>query len=118
MDARRHNAALDDLSPAEAQDLAACKRLLAHGSRTFLAASKLLPGTVRDPACALYAFCRLADDEVDGQTGGGEPAAAGDAEAQRAAALAVTSLRHRLDSLAAPTDPVLSSTTTPQGNTP
>jgi 15-cis-phytoene synthase len=99
MDARRHNAALDTLSSAEAQDLAACKRLLANGSRTFLAASKLLPGAVRDPACALYAFCRLADDEVDGQTGGGEPAAAGDAEAQRAAAEAVASLRRRLDSL-------------------
>ncbi len=50
----------------EARDLAACKQLLANGSRTFLAASKLLPSAVRDPACALYAFCRLADDEVDG----------------------------------------------------
>ena len=55
------------------QDLAACRQLLAHGSRTFLAASHLLPRAVRDPACALYAFCRLADDEVDGQTGGGAP---------------------------------------------
>ncbi|MES2715702.1 MAG: phytoene/squalene synthase family protein [Pseudomonadota bacterium] len=76
----------------EARDLAACKQLLANGSRTFLAASKLLPGAVRDPACALYAFCRLADDEVDGQTGGGAPRAAGDA----AAGQAVGRLRQRL----------------------
>ena len=36
-----------------------------HGSRTFLAASHLLPRAVADPACALYAFCRVADDAVD-----------------------------------------------------
>jgi phytoene synthase len=46
-------------------DLAACRAQLADGSRTFLAASRLLPGAVRDPACALYAFCRSADDAVD-----------------------------------------------------
>ena len=47
------------------RDLAACRALLADGSRTFLAASWLLPRAVRDAACALYAFCRLADDAVD-----------------------------------------------------
>jgi phytoene synthase len=46
-------------------DLAACRALLRQGSRSFHAASLLLPGTVRDPATALYAFCRLADDAVD-----------------------------------------------------
>jgi len=46
-------------------DLAACRALLANGSRTFLAASWLLPRSVRDAACALYAFCRVADDAVD-----------------------------------------------------
>ena len=56
-------------------DLAACRQRLQHGSRTFLAASYLLPRTVRDPACALYAFCRQADDEVDQQTDGHTPAA-------------------------------------------
>lgn len=50
----------------DAADLAACRAVLKHGSRTFLAASLLLPRAVRDPACALYAFCRLADDAVDG----------------------------------------------------
>ena len=49
-------------------DLAACRELLRHGSRTFHAASYLLPRRVREPATALYAFCRLADDAVD-QTG-------------------------------------------------
>lgn len=46
-------------------DVAACRQLLRHGSRTFHAASYLLPRRVREPATALYAFCRLADDAVD-----------------------------------------------------
>ena len=46
-------------------DFAACRALLRDGSRTFLAASFLLPRGVRTPACALYAFCRVADDAVD-----------------------------------------------------
>jgi phytoene synthase len=50
---------------ADAADLAACRELLRNGSRTFLAASLLLPRAVHEPACALYAFCRLADDAVD-----------------------------------------------------
>lgn len=46
-------------------DLEACREAIRHGSLSFHAASKLLPRKVRDPALALYAFCRLADDEVD-----------------------------------------------------
>ena len=46
-------------------DMAACRALLKGGSRTFHAASKVLPRRVSDPAIALYAFCRLADDAVD-----------------------------------------------------
>ncbi len=46
-------------------DPAACRALMRGGSRTFFAASLLLPARVRAPACALYAFCRLADDAVD-----------------------------------------------------
>ncbi|GAC1620491.1 MAG: phytoene/squalene synthase family protein [Nevskia sp.] len=53
-------------------DLAACRALLRQGSRSFFAASLLLPASVRDPACALYAFCRLADDAVDYCGDGGE----------------------------------------------
>lgn len=50
-------------------DIAACRELLRGGSRTFFAASLVLPRAVSDPAIALYAFCRLADDAVD--LGGG-----------------------------------------------
>ncbi len=53
-----------------AADIAACRRLLRAGSKSFYAASLLLPKAVRDPACALYAFCRLADDAVDVEGGG------------------------------------------------
>lgn len=54
---------------AEPADLAACRALLRGGSRTFFAASFLLPRRVREPASALYAFCRLADDAVDLEDG-------------------------------------------------
>ena len=46
-------------------DLAACRSLLRGGSRSFYAASFLLPRRVREPASALYAFCRIADDAID-----------------------------------------------------
>ncbi|MFO7920216.1 MAG: phytoene/squalene synthase family protein [Nioella sp.] len=49
----------------DASDLAHCREAIRTGSLSFHAASKLLPQSVRDPALALYAFCRLADDEVD-----------------------------------------------------
>lgn len=46
-------------------DMDTCREMIRHGSLSFHAASKLLPAKVRDPALALYAFCRLADDAVD-----------------------------------------------------
>jgi phytoene synthase len=46
-------------------DLETCRAMIRTGSRSFHAASHLLPARVRDPALALYAFCRVADDEVD-----------------------------------------------------
>ncbi len=46
-------------------DHAACRRLMRGGSKSFFAASLLLPARVRAPATALYAFCRLADDLID-----------------------------------------------------
>ncbi len=56
-------------SPAAAAaaraDLAACRELLRGGSRSFRLASLLLPRRVAQPAAALYAFCRLADDAID-----------------------------------------------------
>ena len=50
---------------SEAADRAACRALIAQGSRSFHAASRLLPVSVAEPALALYAFCRTADDAVD-----------------------------------------------------
>ncbi len=46
-------------------DMADCREILRNGSHSFFAASKLLPRDVREPACALYAFCREADDAID-----------------------------------------------------
>ena len=46
-------------------DQQACRQLMRGGSKTFFAASLLLPARVRAPATALYAFCRLADDAID-----------------------------------------------------
>ena len=46
-------------------DLAACEALMRGGSKSFFAASSLLPQHVRMPAIALYAFCRVADDAID-----------------------------------------------------
>ncbi|MCE4554390.1 phytoene/squalene synthase family protein [Roseateles cellulosilyticus] len=63
-------------------DLAVCRASLAHHSRTFHAASLLLPPAVRAPATVLYGFCRLADDAVDVEGG---------------RRLALTQLRRRLD---------------------
>lgn len=50
-------------------DLAVCRQMLREGSHSFYAASLLLPWEYREPACALYAFCRLADDAIDDGTG-------------------------------------------------
>ena len=58
---------------ASAQDHAACRAAIREGSRTFFAASLLLPAAVRQPAYGLYAFCRLSDDAIDLE--GGSPVA-------------------------------------------
>ena len=63
-------------------DLAVCRASLAHHSKTFHAASLLLPPAVLAPATVLYGFCRLADDTVDVEGG---------------RRLALTQLRRRLD---------------------
>lgn len=57
------------LSPDQAAELAgdfaACGRIIRDGSKSFHAASLLLPRDVRAAAYALYAFCRVSDDAVD-----------------------------------------------------
>ena len=46
-------------------DIAECARLIREGSKSFHAASLILPADVRLAARALYAFCRVADDRID-----------------------------------------------------
>lgn len=60
----RHSA--EAISPTLRRDYDACRELIRGGSRSFHMASLLLPMAVRLDACALYAFCRLSDDAVDG----------------------------------------------------
>ncbi len=50
---------------ASSEDRAQCRAMIRTGSRSFFAASRVLPNRVREPAFALYAFCRLADDAID-----------------------------------------------------
>lgn len=72
----------------DSHDLQACVAMMQGGSKTFFAASRLLPPRVRTAAIALYAFCRVADDLVDEAAPGDTP-------------LAV--LRERLDAIYAST---------------
>jgi phytoene synthase len=46
-------------------DLRVCHEILRNGSKSFVAASRLLPKRLHDGTAALYAFCRVADDAVD-----------------------------------------------------
>jgi phytoene synthase len=81
-----NNSASPALSPGfdpalmQPLDAEARRSLMRGGSKTFFAASLLLPSRVREPATALYAYCRLADDAVDM---GEDPHAAGRALTQR-----------------------------------
>jgi phytoene synthase len=58
-------AASDGALAASAADLETCRALLAAGSKSFHAASWLLPRALRGPAAAVYGFCRVSDDAVD-----------------------------------------------------
>ncbi len=59
-------------SGLDSRDVDICRQILAEGSKSFSAASLLLPSTMRDPASVVYAFCRQADDAADGPAGGRE----------------------------------------------
>ena len=73
--------------PGDDADVIACEAILRRGSKSFHAASRLLPPRVRVPTMGLYAFCRIADDHVD-------DVPQSDADAKRAA---VVRLERRLD---------------------
>ncbi|QKD05307.1 phytoene/squalene synthase family protein [Mesorhizobium loti] len=49
---------------------AACRTSIRQGSQSFYIASLLLPVEIREPAYAVYAFCRMADDLIDREAGG------------------------------------------------
>jgi len=51
-------------APHYAEDTT-CTEMLRGGSKSFFAASRLLAPAYREPATALYAFCRVADDAID-----------------------------------------------------
>ncbi|MRX51650.1 phytoene/squalene synthase family protein [Paracoccus sp. S-4012] len=57
---------------------------IAAGSQSFAAAARLMPPGIREDTVMLYAWCRHADDVVDGQTLGGSPEAMGDPAARLA----------------------------------
>jgi phytoene synthase len=59
---------MSDYRYASPADQAACRALIKTGSKSFYAASLLLPQSMRMPSYSVYAFCRLADDEVDLET--------------------------------------------------
>lgn len=48
-----------------ANDVEACAAAIRSGSKTFFAASLLLPKDTRLAAYAIYAFCRYSDDAID-----------------------------------------------------
>ena len=73
-----------DSAAPDGFDLQSCRTLMRGGSKTFFAASLLLPPRIRVAATALYAFCRVADDLID------------DGEDKSAA---MTLLRTRLDAI-------------------
>jgi phytoene synthase len=65
----------DDRAGVEGMDAAVCADIVRTHARTFTLAAGLLPRDKRRGAFALYAFCRIADDFVDG-VGGQEPGGA------------------------------------------
>lgn len=72
------------VSPLSAEDRQLCDEAIFSGSKSFDAASRLLPRDVRVASRALYAFCRASDDLVD------------EAGLGRAS---IAQLRHRLDAI-------------------
>ena len=56
----------------------AARLSIAHGSKSFAAASKLFDPATRERAWLLYAWCRRCDDIADGQEGGGAMAPVAD----------------------------------------
>jgi phytoene synthase len=54
-------------------NVAEAEATIAAGSQSFAAAARLMPRSMREDTVRLYAWCRYADDVVDGQVLGGSP---------------------------------------------
>ncbi|HJE26064.1 MAG TPA: phytoene/squalene synthase family protein [Methylorubrum populi] len=87
---------LPDPVLASPADRAACRASIRAGSKSFFAASLLLPPSVRDSAYGLYAFCRLSDDAVD-EAGGDRAAALARLERRLSAAVGGRPENHPAD---------------------
>lgn len=84
------------VAPPSASDRQLTRQFIAVHSKSFYLSSLLLPRAIRQEAWALYAFCRQADDSVDG-VNPGDGTVPADAPADTAAMLEqVTGLRQRL----------------------
>ena len=57
-------------TPALRASFLLCRRITARHAKSFHFASFALPAAKKDAACAIYAFCRRADDLID-EAGGG-----------------------------------------------
>lgn len=55
---------------------------ITQGSQSFATAAKLMPPGIRDDTVMLYAWCRHADDVIDGQALGSRPEAVNDPQAR------------------------------------
>ncbi|MFN3274772.1 MAG: phytoene/squalene synthase family protein [Paracoccus sp. (in: a-proteobacteria)] len=66
------------------QTVAAAQDAIAKGSQSFGAAARLMPAGIREDTVMLYAWCRYADDVIDGQDLGGRPDGADDPAARLA----------------------------------
>jgi phytoene synthase len=62
-----------DLHKHRGEAAAHCQRILQKGSKSFYAASRLLPARIRGDIAVVYAYCREADDLVDDQEAGRTP---------------------------------------------
>jgi phytoene synthase len=82
------------------------RELIEKGSKSFAGAARLFDADTRDSAYMLYAWCRHADDEIDGQDLGHAPAVMPLQPAEERLAILRSKTLRALDGEAAVDDPV------------
>ncbi|MFO0572992.1 MAG: phytoene/squalene synthase family protein [Polyangia bacterium] len=93
---RRAEAAEGIGATVGATDRRLCRAFIARHSKSFYLSSLLMPGARRVEAWALYAFCRQADDSVDGDNPGDGSVPLGAPTETAVMLRAVEGLRRRL----------------------